>query len=245
MGIPIGPAVTLGTTALGAIFGRPKKKKTINLRALIDRYLAMRPGGYVTAEDKAASERTRSRLAGAAGESARGRRIQSRRAVTARGLAGSPADLAADLAITQDEALGRQGAAEQAAAQEYDAYSSNRGYNQGMVARALGLEAGAEMENARLDSAREAEFWNSILSVAPTLGQYFSPAAQPSTATAPGTIQTAVSAPGRGSPGGLDTPGSRASLARPASAVRAPVASSYQPRTRIPTYRTRRLLPAF
>jgi hypothetical protein len=195
LGIAWGPIIMGAATVGSALLGKPKKKKSINLRALIDRYLAMKPGGFVSDEDKLASERTRSRLAGASREAGRGRRLRARRNVTARGLAGSPADLAAELAISQDEALGVQGAAEQGVAQEYDAYSQNRSYTQGMVARAFGAEVGAETENARLDAARESTFWNSILDVVPQAAAYFQPGAKPGAVT-----PSAAVLPGRPAP---------------------------------------------
>lgn len=176
LAVAAAPIVAQG---VGALLGR-KRKKGSNYRALADRYLGMRPEGYVTAADKAASERTRSRLAGAAGEAAKGRRTHSMRRLVARGLGGSPAAEAAMLKIDQDEALARQGAGESAAAQEYDAYSGNRRYMQDMVGRAFGVEAGGIAQDQARDDARQATFYNSLLETAPFLAAYFGQsAAQP------------------------------------------------------------------
>lgn len=173
-------AAPLVAQGIGALVGRRKKKS--NYRALADRYLSMRPDGYVTDADKAASERTRSRLAGAAGEAAKGRRTYSMRRLVARGLGASPAAEAAMLKIDQDEALARQGAGETAAAQEYDAYSQNRRYMQEMTGRAFGVEAGGIERDQARDDARQATFYNSLLEVAPFLAAYYgggASAAQP------------------------------------------------------------------
>ena len=156
---------------------------------IINKYLNMRPGGYLSPEDMIASERTRSRLRSGVQTAAKGRRIGMSRSLVARGLNASPAASAAELGISQDEALGLQQADEAAAGQEYNSYSTNRGYMQNLVAQAMGGElAGAEAQRNR-DALRNSTFWNSILETAPTLLSFFGGGAAramvPSYATGP------------------------------------------------------------
>lgn len=191
MPFPVAGVIGAGSLLLGALKGKPKRARRIDYRPIIDRYLGMKPEGYVTPADQAATERTRGVIAGGVRNAARGRRMRANRFLTARGINTSPAAAATELAIGQDEAAGLESAATTAAGQEYDAYRGNQAFSQGMVARALGLEMGAADAENRRNDERESTFWNSIIGAVPSVLSLFGPGGG-AAAGAPGLPATAL-----------------------------------------------------
>lgn len=145
-----------------------KSKKRVDTSAILNRYRTSRPVGYTSPEDLAASELTRTRMAGAAQAVAQQRRAQNARQVTARGL-GGPAAAALEQQASDIAAGGAEEAARTGAGQLYRAFQSNLGYERSKSDTAFGAEIGlAANENARNDAA-DAAFWNGMLEVIPTI----------------------------------------------------------------------------
>lgn len=158
-----------------------RRKRPPSIGKIIEKYFAMRPGGYTTPEDVKAANATQSRLTGQAEASGKGARIRLNRSLVARGIAG-PAALAAGQGINEQVAAGRESAAQQGAAQLYDRYSKNASYMQDLVGQAFGAEVGAAQQDRARYEGQKATLWNSVLQTAPYLTSVFTKLA----ATAPG-----------------------------------------------------------
>jgi hypothetical protein len=186
---PLTAAATIAPLVFGA-FRRPKKGP--NRRAIIERYRQNRPTGYTSAEDEAAAERTRTRVAGAAGAVARRRRMENARQVTARGLAG-PAAAALEQQATDVEAGGAEEAARTSADQLYRAFQSNLGYERSKADTAFGAELGLASQEAAMAEAQNTGFWNSMLEAIPAIAGAFSPStAETTTRAVAGTAPSAA-----------------------------------------------------
>jgi hypothetical protein len=190
---PISAAATLAPLVIGA-FRRPKKGP--NRYAIINKYRGTRPEGYVTPEDQAAAERTRTRIAGAATAAAGRRRAENTRQVSARGL-GGPAAAALEQQASDTEAGGAEEAARTSADQLYQAFQSNLGYARQQNDTAFGAEIGAATHDAALADAQNASFWNSVNEAIPGIVSAWSPAptATP-TASTSGVVTPTTGLPG-------------------------------------------------
>lgn len=193
-------AAPLVVQGVSRLFGRRRKPPDIN--AIIRRYLAARPGGYTTEEDRIAAELTRSRGTRAAEEFGRHSREQAARDLQRRGILMSPAATATTTRIGQVEAGGRERAAEAASAQLYDAFGANRAFEQNKLMSAFGSEIGKAQADQYRGDAREATFWNSILDVVGNVAPLFNPtAAQPAyTGTSAATYDPTGGRPNRRDP---------------------------------------------
>lgn len=167
---PATAALAIAPLAL-SVFRRPKRGP--NRYAIVDRYRRSRPVGYTTAEDIAASERTRTRMAGAGEAAAQRRRAENVRQVSARGLSG-----AAAAALEEQASDISAGAAEEAsrtsADQLYKAFQSNLGYERHQNDTAFGAELGLATEDAARADAQNSTFWNSLLEAIPNVAGAFS-----------------------------------------------------------------------
>lgn len=172
-------ALQLAPVLLGGLFHR--KKKGPNRNAILQRYRDSKPVGYTTAEDKAAAESTRTRLAGAAQGAAQNQRIQNARQVTARGL-GGPAAAALENNAGAISAAGAEEAARTSASQLYAAFNSNLGYARNQNDTAFGAEMGLASQEAAQNSAQDATFWNSMLEAIPAVASGFSGGGRATTA---------------------------------------------------------------
>jgi hypothetical protein len=184
----------LAPLVLGAFHKRPKEP---NRQAILARYRSSKPVGYVTPEDQAAAERTRSRIAGAATSAAQRARQMNARQVTARGLSG-PAAAALEQGATDTEAAGGETAALNSADQLYKAFESNLGYARNQNDTAFGAEMGLASQDAARAQAQDSTFWNSMLEAIPAVASGFPAAPAGAHSTAP----TAGGAPTATAPGG-------------------------------------------
>lgn len=172
-------ATALAPVILGAFH---RSKKGPNRNAIIARYRASRPAGYVTPEDEAAAERTRTRLAGASAAAAQRARQMNARQVSARGLSG-PAAAALEQGATDVEAQGSEDAARNSADQLYQAFQSNLGYERGKNDTAFGAEMGVASQDAALNAAKDSTFWNSMLEAIPAVAGGFATSSRSSAPT--------------------------------------------------------------
>ena len=166
------PAITTAVGALSAA-RRPKRYDAKAARRISDRYMGMRPGGYLTPEDEAFTERTRARgVASARRTGALGReaaQLQSR----ARGLSGASAG-ALQIEANNAEAFGRESAYGAATDAAYGLYGTNRDFEREKMFKAWGGELGAAEQEGRMGAQREAGLWNSILGTAPLIANMWS-----------------------------------------------------------------------
>jgi len=172
----VNAAMTLAPFVLGAFH---RKKKGPNMNAILARYRASRPEGYVTDADKAQAERVRTKVAGAATAAAARARQLSQRQITARGLEG-PAAAALEGQATDIEAAGAEEAARNSADVLDRAYNSNLGYERGKSDTAFGAEMGLAQQEAIRGQAQETSFWNSMLEAIPAVAGGLSSFGRPS-----------------------------------------------------------------
>ena len=180
---PISAAATLAPLVIGA-FRRPKKGP--NRYAIINRYRASQPTGYVSPEDVAQAGRTQTRLAQTAVAGATRRRAENTRQVSARGM-GGPAAAALEQQASDQEAAGTEEAARTSADELYKAFQSNLGYARQQNDTAFGAELGAATFDQSQANAQNSAFWNSVNEAIPGIVSAWTPATSPTTAPAHST----------------------------------------------------------
>lgn len=171
-----------------------------NYDAIIARYLASRPSGYLTAQDMADAARLRAAgSAAAASQGVRARQMTAR-SVQARGLQG-PAAAALENTANATEAQGREDAFNQSQNLLESRYQSALGFERGKLNTAFGQEMGAAAQKAALGYGQQSELWNSILDATPHIISAYRTPAQTSQSTAGTYYDTNGSAapPGGGS----------------------------------------------
>lgn len=201
------PAVTAGVSAISAARNKRTRFDAKAARRINDRYMGIRPEGYLTNADQGLIEATRARGTRAARATGALARAAAGTQARARGLSGaSAAALLTDAG--QAEARGRESAFLAASDLGGSLYGNNRDFEREKLFKAWGSELGAAAGDAAQSAQQEAGLWNSIIGAAPIV------------ASAWGGVPTA--------PAGV-TP---AAVAAPASAA-AP-ASTYNPSAGLP-----------
>lgn len=170
------PAIASAAIQLAPVIGGlfRRKKKAPDANAILSRYRDARPEGYVTEADKAAAERTRTTMAGAAQNVAQQRRMMNARNTTARRLQG-PAAAALEQQATDVAAQGAENAARNSAQQLYGAYNSNLGFERQKMNTAFGAEMGLAAQQQQQNQAEDAAFWNTAMETIPTIAGAFKP----------------------------------------------------------------------
>jgi hypothetical protein len=156
-----------GSAGLGALFGRGGKD--IDWGQFMRWLDTVQPEGYLTAEDRAAAEQTRSRLTAGANASTGNLRLEALRRIRQRGIETAPANEATLSRIDQIGAGGAQHAGDVAEEQLYNVRLGNKRFAQG---KAMALIGGRLQDltggRARAD-ARQSEFLNSLIGIAPSV----------------------------------------------------------------------------
>lgn len=171
-------ATSVATSVIGAL----RKQKRANIGAINNRYMAMRPEGYLTDADKMQVARTAAAGGAAAARGGELGRGNARQQAVARGLSGASAAALIGRA-DQQEAANREAAAGVAQGQELSLQGNNRDFEREKMMTGWGNEVGnARFQNSQAD-AKESTFWNSVLESAPLIANAFAPTASPTGAS--------------------------------------------------------------
>lgn len=139
---------------------------------IISAYRKFNPQAYTSEADVAAASRTRAGMTSSAERTGVMVRAQNQRQVLARHLSG-PAAAALEQQATDAVAGGREQAAGAEAEQLYRAGQSNLGYEREKGGTLFGAELGVAANQAQMDAARSATFWNSVLQAVPMVAGAF------------------------------------------------------------------------
>jgi hypothetical protein len=167
-GGPVGIGLA-AASMLPGIIGMFGKKKP-NMGNINAKYQGMRPGGYVSAEDRAFNESTRLRANQSVGAYAGRARQGAARRMAARGIVG-PAAEQAQADVNQQATEGIVGNSRNAADLLYSTFNRNQDFERTKLMKAWGLEAGDAMQQQQLQQAQQSEFWNSQMQFLPQLLQ--------------------------------------------------------------------------
>jgi len=155
----IGPAI-YGVSTLAGILGRPKRGESVE--AINNKYRGERVSGYLSPEDRAQVERTRTGGVAAAERGAELTRGSIYRQINSRHLSGASA-AALQLTADQQAAEGRDKASMFADDQGYKLYKGNEQYERDKQATAWGNAIGQSTRQGNRADLQDATFWNSVL----------------------------------------------------------------------------------
>ena len=162
----IAPVIGAGSAIAGMFQGGGEKMDPKAIRRFFD---TADWSGHLGPEDYAAANLAQARLAGAAAAAGQGQRMNIARRYEARGLAGSPAEETGFQRTAEDEAMGRERAANTASemlyntrlGREREAYSRNMAELNAMVGA-----AGRQQYSSDL---KQSSFFNSLLDYGPQI----------------------------------------------------------------------------
>lgn len=194
MGAWLLPAVTAGISAVSAATTKRRRFDAKAARRINDRFLGMRPGGYLSPEDIAQINQQRARGTASARRSGELGRESAYRQAAARHLSGaSAAALLTDAG--QAEARGRESAVLGANDLASSLFGQNRDFEREKIMKAWGGELSAAAGDAANSAAEEAGTWNSILGAIPAIADAWGGVP---TSTIPSVVPTAAAPGGAG-----------------------------------------------
>lgn len=194
------PAAVIGAgkLALGLaplLFGRRGRAKPIDFRAIIERYRALRPTGYLTDADTGFADTQFQRGAEVVGRRVGSARQRAAGRVAARGLSGSPAAERVFEEIDQGESRDLTDMERNRQGLLFGIRRGRESYEQNLNLQGMMGELSGARYNADRDELSRTGFMNSMLEFAPEVFDYFSGLGQGRSSASAGYDPTMTDSP--------------------------------------------------